>query len=314
MLQKIALGVGLVFATGLVVPEVMAQGTVKESSKGPLFACGSAEDYEKSGQPADLPACAPAATAAAPEALLARAAIERVERHLDAEAAERVTTEMAGARAAVDRLAARGFLQLVPSYRRALSRAAARAALLPDLDGLRSCHTQAQVALRPADEASSPKGAVVPATPQDPRSAQVRLVRADECMAIVRRLLASRTVQEQLNDGLSIEIAPGQARAVGELFADLRAAHRAAQAGQKAAQEQWVVVRGRWLRVLFGDRLRVFNNHPEELPEYEGKARGPLPASALPRWRYRMSDGRIESFLFRKNRLVSRVIEDPRRS
>ena len=73
-------------------------------------------------------------------------------------------------------------------------------------------------------------------------------------------------------------------------------------------------MRARWLRLLHGDRLRVFQEHPDALPGYEGKARGPLPASVVPRWQYQDESGRGETFLFRGTRLLHRTVNDPRRS
>lgn len=111
-----------------------------------------------------------------------------------------------------------------------------------------------------------------------------------------------------------MEVAPGRKRPLQDLLQDAEAGQRAAEVRLKVAEQERAVVRGRWLRVLFGDRLRVFNEHPDDLPDYDGKARGPLPASVAPRWHFQRPDGKIENFLFRRNRLISKTVEDARRS
>ncbi|MCS6914214.1 MAG: hypothetical protein RMK29_12805 [Myxococcales bacterium] len=289
MLLQIAFGVGLL---------MMARVAAAAERAVPGSSC-SGEAFLRSGLMEDLdpPACArDAAGRAALEE--ARQALLRAQHHVLADAAEQALVSLEHAREALGPMAGR---PEAAGYFRALVVLGARAQLVPEVDTLRACHAQAQVLLRQGE------------TPELP-VARAQAERAEECLAALRRILAQRSVQEATPEVLWVEVAPGQPRRLQELLTEVRAAHRAALLRRQAAQQAWEVVRSRWLRVLFGDRLRVFNEHPDQLPEYEGRARGPLPASIVPRWRYRTPEGLIETFLFRRNRLISRTVEDPRRS
>lgn len=319
MLRSVAISAGL-----LLVAQVAAARTCPEAA-----CCGSAEAYLRSGQLEDLPGCEGELPAGAPPAAEVlrdgKLALLRAQRHLQEEAAAEAAQALGRAGEAIARLEQQGkddqgVESALPLYRQALTVLQARAQLLPEADGLRACHAQAEVLLRAAPPSASagpaPPGSApaLPADPADLQTARTQARRAEECVALLRRLLGQRLVQEALGEGLVVEVAPGQLRRLSDLLGDVRAAHKSAVLSRQRALREWEVVRGRWLRVLFGDRLRIFNEHPDALPEYDGKARGPLPASVLPRWRYRLPDGRIEHYLFNRSRLVSRTVEDPRRS
>lgn len=277
--------------------------------------CGSLAAFERSGEMEDLPGCdgaAPHRTAPVEQALRdAKLTLERAQRQIEAENAERATAALARVQESLEAL---GRLRVDPAVAAAYTRAAARlraqGQLLPHLDELRACQTQAQIALRTEREAAKdpPPPAVLPDMP----AVKAALGRAEQCAALLQRLLAQRP--EDPTWVPEIEVGPGQARRLPELQRDAEAALRAALGRKAAAERELAIVRGRWLRVLFGDRLRVFNAHPEGLPDYDGKARGPLPASVVPRWRYQRPDGKRELYLFRRNKLLSKVVEDTLRS
>ena len=315
MLRSVAISAGLLLVAHAATA---AARSCPEAACG----CGSGEAFLRSGHIEDLTGCEgelpPGAPAAAEVLRDSKLQLLRAQRHILDEAQEPAAQALARAGEALARLetfssggsGGSGTETALPLHRHALTVLRARAQLVPEADGLRACHAQAQVQLRPA-----PAGGLAGITElPDLPVARARAARAEECVTLLRRLLSQKLVQEALGEGLVVEVAPGQVRRLSELLSDVRAAQKVTLLGRLKAQDEWRVVRARWLRVLFGDRLRVFNDHPDALPDYGGKARGPLPASVLPRWRYRLPDGRIESLLFKKSRLLSRTVEDPRRS
>lgn len=275
--------------------------------------CGDAAAFQQGGRLDDLPVCGPGEEED-PALREARAALLRADRLLQSEAADRAERDLLRAEEAVSGLDLKGRLAaLAPVYQQAVAALRARARLVPELDGLRACQAHAQVLLRHGP----PEIDALQATAPDVRAARAAVTRAEECVDLARRLSASRPIASFLAPGplaLSVEVAPGQVRRLQDLLEDVRGAHRQATAQLQAAQKGWEIVRGRWLRVVYGDRLRIFNQHPDDLPEYDGKARGPLPASVLPRWRYQLPDGRTEHFFFKGHKLINRMVVDPRRS
>lgn len=209
--------------------------------------------------------------------------------------------------------------ELITGQRRAAARVKARLLLISHLDDLRACHAQAQVMLRsvnnearggdPATTAPS-LSALSPGELPDVRAAAVRALRAERCKEVARRLQAER----RGGDELLVEFGPQQRARLSDVVERLGEAQRAAAAELLATRAERDKIRARWLRLLHGDRLRVFQEHPDALPGYEGKARGPLPASVIPRWHYQDADGRTENFLFRGSRLLHRSTGDARRS
>jgi hypothetical protein len=294
------------FMAGLDLAEVLAQGEPGRAR------CSSAADYERTGLIADLPDCE---GQVGPEAREAKAVLLQVQRAVEREdgpeggpeVRARLEAVLSRMEEALARLRAEG---PTAPYQRAARELRARIQLLPDLDSLRSCHAQAQVMVRAPAEADGAPGL---SAPVEVKPAQARFQRLEDCLNLLRRVIAQRAIQEALAQ-VAVEVAPGQRRRLDELLGDVRAAHKLAQNALQVALKEWEVVRARWLRVLFSDRLRVFQQHPYDLPEYDGKARGPLPASVMPRWRYHLDDGRIEVFRFQRHRLISKIIEDPRRS
>lgn len=211
--------------------------------------------------------------------------------------------------------------ELIAGQRRAAARIKARLLLISHLDDLRACHAQAQIMLRsvsndarggdpqPAPTAP-PLSALSPGELPDVRAAAVRALRAERCKEVARRLQAER----RGGDELLVEFGPQQRARLSDVVERLGEAQRAAGAELLATRAERDKIRARWLRLLHGDRLRVFQEHPDALPGYEGKARGPLPASVIPRWHYQDADGRTETFLFRGSRLLHRSTGDARRS
>lgn len=274
--------------------------------------CGDVAAFQQGGRLDDLPVCAAPGEEEDPALREARAGLLRAERLLQSEAADRAEREIARAEEMGSNLKGRT-AALWPAYQQVVAALRARAHLVPELDGLRACQAHAQVLLRHGP----PEVDTLQATAPDVRAARAAVARAAECVELARRIAASRPIASFLAPGplaLAVEVAPGQVRRLQDLLEDVRDAHRQATAQLQAAQKGWEIVRARWLRVLYGERLRVFNQHPDDLPEYDGKARGPLPASVLPRWRYQLPDGRIEHFLFKGHKLINRMVVDPRRS
>ncbi len=314
MLRRLAIGIGLVMTAGTVVPAARA-----ESAQVPgACVAGSGTIYWSSGLLTDVPGCegeVPLRASALEQGLHeSKVALLKLQRSIEAEDADQVQRTLVRADERVSRLGLltvitteRDAAEALSCHRSALVKLRARTLLLSHLDELRSCHAQGLVLLRKELEPED-KTATMP----DMRAVTALVSRADACVGLARRVMGIRAGAGA--PPLSVDLSPGVSRTAAVLVQDFEAAQRVALARKALAEQERDVVRGRWLRVLFGDRLRVFNQHPDELPEYDGKARGPLPASVVPRWHYHDRDGKIETYLFRRNKLVSKLTEDSLRS
>lgn len=295
-MREIAIGLGFLLTISGARAEAPGSGV-----------CGSVEAYVRTRQVDDLPGCDKSSGRDPWEQLVfdARSAVGRAQRQVDAESAEGLDKVLAQAESLVGQLQRHPGRKsdVVDAYREAMQRLRQRAAMLPELDEVRSCQAHGQAALRTARERSHPM-----VSASDLPIAKAALQRGEGCLLTLRKLTGKH------GGAARVELSPGTTAALEEIADGLEATQRELLMWHAEVQQEFTASRARWLRVLYGDRVKLFNDHPDELPEYDGKARGPLPASVAPRWYYKGPDGQTETYRFQRNRLVGKTVSDMRRS
>jgi len=259
----------------------------------PDLGCGRVEVYAQTGQLADLPGCSGTLPPRAPEM---EQALRDAKRDLLAAEANVTSGNIALAMPlldAVERRIARTppgnpelpdrWSRARPLYERAVADLRARARLASRFGKL-------STAYRAAVDAA----AVMTARERDGGAADA-LAKARDCVAEFAEARAGG-----VDLSVEAELVPGRRRPLAEALDECDRAQRAAEPLARAEDAALAARRAEVRKPLRGDRLRIFDAHPRELPAVAGVRRATARAiGSAPAWRYAR-----DIFYFRGNKLL----------
>ncbi|MSP61963.1 MAG: hypothetical protein EXR72_16855 [Myxococcales bacterium] len=260
--------------------------------------CGRGEVFVRTGRVADLPGCSGTLPPAAPpvegilhdakralvdaDRLLDRGAVDSVDALLDG-ATLRLATVTAPHPEMPDRLTSAR-----PLYEQALVRLRDRRRFVPRLGRLRDAHRAAVDAGRTMTAREREGGA----------ADTVRLARV--CLSELAEARAAG-----INFTTPVELTRDRQRPLDDAMADCEAARAAAEPLARAQEIALRTRRAEWRKAMRGDRLKVFDAHPDALPECAATSRGARATASAKEWCYTTSAGR-EVYTFQGNRLLRR--------
>jgi hypothetical protein len=169
-----------------------------------------------------------------------------------------------------------------PLFDRAISALRSKRKLLPRLDKLKDLYAEAgELARAMKEDEAGPKRAI--------KAARACVAEIDEA----RGDGVDLSVDVDLDKGAQRSLESARAECAG-LLAKAETYLKERDAARKVKRE-------RWRKVLRGDRKKIFDAHPDALPEFGGS--DPAKASL---WRYTTSSG-TEVYTFKANKLVNKT-------
>jgi hypothetical protein len=250
--------------------------------------CGRAANFAKSGKAADLPGCSGKVPKGAPqvETVLhdAKEKLIEAEELLGKNKLDKIDGLLAGAEKSLSapppvhpELPDR-WEQALPLYQRTIASLRNRRTLQPFAEKLRAA----------VGAAAAAKARNSAATEGGPAEA---LAAAKACVAAFEPVRAAKI-------DLATEVDLGnQPRALTESLAECEELKKSAEPLVKLQEKTLKAKRASWRKSLKGDRRKVFDEHPAQLPAFDQKSGGPASASE---WRY--GD---KTYTFKGNKLVA---------
>lgn len=263
--------------------------------------CGRAATFAKTGHAADLPGCSGRIPKDAPavEIVLhdAKRKLVEVEELLGKNKLDKIDALLTQAEADLAKTPSVNpdlpdrWEQAEPMYRREIASLRNRRKLAPHLDALRATYAAALEADKTRNNKELEGG------PADALKAAQACVAA---FADVRAAAIDMTV--------IVELQKDQPRPLQEASADCERIRRSAEALARAQERAARARRAQWRKVLKGDRLKTFDEHPTALPQFDGAAQSWRAVARVPVWTYATAAGR-ERYTFKGNKLAGRTVE-----
>ncbi|HEX9104719.1 MAG TPA: hypothetical protein VF997_21055 [Polyangia bacterium] len=263
--------------------------------------CGRAAAFAKSGRAADLPGCGGRLPKDAPqvevvlhdakrrlvdaEDLLGKNKLDKIDPLLT-----QVEADLAKTPPVHPDLPDR-WEQAEPLYRREIASLRNRRKLAPQLDRLRTTHAAALEADKTRNKKELAGG------PADALKA------AQACVAAFSEVRSTG-----IDMSVMVELEKDRPRPLEESGADCERVRRSAETLARAQEQASRARRAQWRKVLKGDRLKTFDEHPTALPEFEGVAEHWRAIAHVAVWTYATPTGH-ERYTFKGNKLAGRTVE-----
>jgi hypothetical protein len=254
----------------------------------PKNGCGRAANFAKSGMVADLPGCSGKVPKGAPqvetvlhdakeklldaEELLGKNKVDKIDGLLGE--AEKILSATPPVHPELpDR-----WEQALPLYQKTIVTLRNRRVLLPHTEKLKGAY----------QAASAAKAKNTAATEGGPAEA---LAAAKACVAAFEPVRAAK-----LDLATEVDLDKGP-RPLAETLAECEELKKSAEPLVKLQEKALKAKRASWRKALKGDRRKVFDQHPNQLPTFDQKGGGPASVSE---WKY--GD---KTFTFKGNKLVA---------
>jgi hypothetical protein len=296
--KVVSVRISLRLLSGFVVLSIFGAARADSRWFDPKMGCGPVGAYARSGRASDLPGCTGRLPKDAPQVEVVMRELKTklvdAEEALEKNKLDKVDPLVADVEAGLSRT-----LPVHPEmpdrweqaqhiYKEAIGALRQRRALAPLLDGLRTAHAKARDVDRDRNRVEIEGG---------PAEAAKAATACNEAFAAARRA--------GVDGGLVVEIEPKRPRPLQESAADC--AQILMRAGNLMRQQEKIMKarRKQWRTILKGERRKIFDAHPAQLPQFAGGPDDWRAVATSPSWSYHTASG-VEVYTWKGNKVLER--------